>query len=302
MNKLLAALAAALLAAAPLQAQNIPLKIGYSGASEFMPSFVAKDQGLFEKHGIDATMTNVAISASMPPALLAGNIDIGITSPTGILIATEGGLDLIGICASNRLLPSNPRIQFVTGPNFHMAAPADLKGRKIGIPGLYSSIEVMFRKWAADRGVPPEQLTLVEVPLPQMADVLRTGAVDGVTAIEPVVTRILRNLPGTTGFDYVKDLSPDALGAMWMSTRPWAEAHRDAVARFIAAYQEAIAWIGDNPEAARKIEAKYVGFVGPSFPSFSTNLTAADLAFYQAMMLDLKLLQKPADVSRLILH
>jgi NitT/TauT family transport system substrate-binding protein len=225
----------------------------------------------------------------------SGNLDIGISSPTSILIAQEGGLDLLALCASNRLVPSNPRITLVTAPGFKTDAVPDLKGDKIGIPGFYSSIEVMFCKWGADRGVPQHQMTLVEVALPQMADVLRGGGVDAVTTIEPVVSRITHTMPGTKATDYVRELSPEALGALWMSTRPWAEANRDSVKRFIAAYENAIAAIAHDPESARRIEAKYVGFVGQTFPSFSTELTANNLALYQAMMLELHLLQKPAD-------
>jgi hypothetical protein len=32
-------------AALPVRGQNTPLHIGYSGASEFLPAFVAEDQG-----------------------------------------------------------------------------------------------------------------------------------------------------------------------------------------------------------------------------------------------------------------
>ena len=280
---------------------ELPLHLGYSAASEFLPAFVAKDEGIFAAHGLDATLTNIPLSSTIPAALVSGNLDIGITSPTAILLADEGGLDLVGICASNRLVPNNPRIALVTA-RISYRNPADLKGRRIGIPGLYSSIEVMFRQWAVERGVAQDQMTLVEVALPQMADVLRGGGVDAVTAIEPVVSRILHNVPGTTATDYVKDFSPDALGALWMSTRGWAVGHRDLVARFVAAYRDGIAAVGRDPEAARKIEAKYVGYVGASFPSFSTSLTPADLAFFQDMMLDLHLLRKRIDPATLILQ
>jgi NitT/TauT family transport system substrate-binding protein len=289
-----------LLAAGSATAQTSKLAIGYSGASEFLPAFVAKDSGIFEKHGIDATLTNIPISSTIPAALMSGNLDIGISSPTAILIADEGGLDLVGICASNRLAADNPRVALVTRPGFEMAHPADLKGRKIGIPGFYSSLEVMFRKWASDKGVPPAEMTLLEVPLPQMADVLRGGGVDAVATIEPVVSRILGTLPGSAKFDYVSPLSPDALGAFWMTTRGWAEGHRDLIGRYIAAYEDAIAEIRRYPDAAHRIEAKYVGYVGRSFPSFSTRLTPADFEFYQDMMVQLNLLHDRQDVTKLV--
>ncbi len=296
------AVALTLLAGAPVAAQVTKLDVGYANASEFLPAFVAKDKGLFAKHDVDVTLTSIPISTTIPAALVSRSMQIGIGSPTGILIAVEGGLDLVAICASNRLIPSNQRIGLLTRPGFTVNSVADLKGKKIGIPGVYSSIEVMFRKWVLDKGLPPDQMTLVEVALPQMADVLKSGSVDAVTAIEPVLTRIAASGAGNKSVDYVSELSPDALGALWMATREWATANRDAVRRFVAAYQEAIAYIGQNADEARQIETKYLGFAGKSFPTFSTTITSRDLDFYAGMMRELKILKQPVDTSKIVMN
>jgi NitT/TauT family transport system substrate-binding protein len=302
LRSIAAAIALTVLAAAPAGAQATKINVGYANASEFIPAFVAKDKGLFAKHDLDVTLTSIPLSTTIPAALVSQSMQIGIGSPTGILIAAEGGLDLVAICASNRLIPSNQRIGLLTRPGFTVNSANDLKGKKIGIPGFYSSIEVMFRKWALDKGLPPEQMTLVEVALPQMADVLKSGSVDAVTAIEPILTRIAASGAGNKSVDYVSELTPDTLGALWMATRAWTTANRDAVRRFVAAYEEAIAFVQQNPEEAHQIEIKYLGFAGKSFPTFSTEIKAADLEFYAGMMRELKILKQPVDAAKLVLN
>jgi NitT/TauT family transport system substrate-binding protein len=58
---------------------------------------VADTEGIFQKHGLEATYTLITINPSIPPALLAGSLQIGIPTPTTFLQAVDGGLDLVVI-------------------------------------------------------------------------------------------------------------------------------------------------------------------------------------------------------------
>jgi NitT/TauT family transport system substrate-binding protein len=286
--------ALAIAATLPAAAQT-RVEVGYGKASEFLGAFVAAEKGLFKKHGLDVNMTFVPTSAIIPQALLAGNINIGYTSPTNLLLAHAGGLDLVNVCGANRLVADNERIALAVRPGVKIETAADLKGKKIAIPGLGSSIEIMLKKWMLDRGVKPEEATYIEVILPQMADVLKSGTVDAATAVEPVLSRIMASGPGFTKIGYAAQLSPNMLGADWMATREWATKNREAVKAFRAAYDEAIAYIRANPEEARRIETKWLGFSGHNFPTLSTEVTPADIDFYSDMLVKLGLLKQPVD-------
>ena len=73
------------------------ITIGGTPNSGPATAMVAVEEGIFQKHGLDATYTLIAINPSIPPALLAGSLQIGIPTPTTFLQAVDGGLDLVVI-------------------------------------------------------------------------------------------------------------------------------------------------------------------------------------------------------------
>ena len=66
-------------AAIPALAQT-KLNVGYVPTSDFLPAFVAKDVGIFEKRKLDVTLTRVALAPNVPPAIIAGSLQIGMFS------------------------------------------------------------------------------------------------------------------------------------------------------------------------------------------------------------------------------
>ena len=281
-------------------AQGTRLVVGYANATEFLPAFVAKDKGLFAKHGLDVTMNAIATSSLVAPALVSGSIDIGINTPPNILLAAEGGLDLVAVSGAARILKTNQRIALVTRPGLAADKAEELKGKKIGVPGFNSSIEMVFRKWLLDNKVSPAQMTFIEVPLPQMLDMLKGGQVDAVTAIEPVLSRIVASGAGTKSVDFFSEVNHDVVGAFWVSTRSWASSHQQVIQAFRAAYTEAMAAIAQNPEEARQTEVKWLKFSGRAFPNFSLEIRQADLDLYQGIALELCVMRQRVDTSKLI--
>jgi NitT/TauT family transport system substrate-binding protein len=186
------ALAAPLACGAIARAAD-PLKItvGYGIGAEVLPVFVAKDRGFLDKHGLDVTLIAIAGPSNVPAALLSNSIQIGFNSPPSLLSAADNGLDLIIIAGNTRVVRGNETNTLVarTGSGIHSAA--DLKGKKVGVPGFGTGNDTMFRRWLTERKVSPDQLTIVEIPVAQMGDVLRGGTVDAVVVMEPVRSRII---------------------------------------------------------------------------------------------------------------
>ncbi len=293
-------LALALLAPLAAWAQGTKITVAHATASDFIPAFVAKEKGIFAKHGLDVTLQVYANIALTPAALMSNQIQIGATTPTNVLLAAEAGLDVVGIVGGSRLQKSNPRIYLVTRPGFNLTKPDDLRGRKVGVPGLNAIIDLFLRKWLINNKVPLKEVTIVEVLLPQMADMLKGGLVDAVTPIEPIVTRITAGGIGNRSFAFYHDVNPDVIAAFWIASRSWAEANRKTIVAFKAAYEEAIDYIGKNPAEGHQIEQKYLGITAPVFPSFSTSITPQDLDVIQAIALELGVMRQKVDTSKLV--
>ena len=298
-RSVLAALLASLLAS-PAWAQQPKANIGYIGAADFTPLFVAKDKGFFDKHGLDATLTRIQIAPNVGPAIISGDLQIGMGTAPNLLHAAEGGLPLVAIAGASRMKKNNPIAGLLGRSGLSVKTAADLRGKKIGSPGLNTMLTELLEKWLHDNKIARDQVTLVEVIFPQQHDMLKSGQIDAVITIEPFRTRMLSDGTGYKIADYVGEVNPDVLAVLWMARSDWAAANPKAVAAFRRAYAEAIEWGAKNPEESKKILAKYIGFASPILPDYGVEVKLSDLEFFEKIERELGKLRAPVDVSKLV--
>jgi NitT/TauT family transport system substrate-binding protein len=291
----LAALAAV---AAPAQTK---VNIGYVTASDFLPAFVAKEKGIFQKHGIDATLTKIALAPNVAGAIVAGELQIGMSTGPILIQASANGLDLVAVAGVSRFLKASPIASLVARSSEKITSAADLRGKKVGVPGLRSLLHVLFMRWLQLNNVPLNEVQMVETPFPQMKDLLAAGTIDAAIAIEPVRSRILSDKTGVNVSDFTADVNPDILAAFWIAGRDWATKNEAAVKGFRESLVEAIAYAKENPADAQAIQKQYLGFNTPFPPSLSVSFTRADFEFLAKLCLDMNLVRQPVDVDKLIL-
>jgi NitT/TauT family transport system substrate-binding protein len=235
--------------------------------------------------------------------LVSDSVQISYATPPNLLLANEGGLDLVAIEGAARLVKSNAKISFVTRSGVTVERAADLTGRKIGVPGFNSIIDMFLRKWLMTNNVPVAQVSIIESSMLQMGDLLKSGQLDAVTPIEPIRGRIVASGAGQRSVDFFSEVNPDVLGSFWMSTRDWATGHRAQVEAFRASIADSIAFINQHPDDARAIEQKDMGFVDPTaMATFATTLDAKDFDFVAKLAQELGVMKQPIDAAKLILN
>src|ERR1700688_4714869 len=136
--QLVIALFAMVCGAHTVQAADYTLNIGYTAGGDQLALLVAKEKGFYEKHGIDATVTRLTTAPTGVQGLVAGSLQLSMTAVPNVLLAVEGGIDLVVVRGLSRF-PANLKIQTLLGRSGLGAKnAADLKGKKIGVPGIYS--------------------------------------------------------------------------------------------------------------------------------------------------------------------
>ncbi len=295
-------LAAALIAmcASAASAQTTKINLGYVPAGDWLPALVAKDKGFFDKRNLDVNLTKVAIISNIPSAILSGSLQVGVSTPTVLIDAADAGLPLVGIAGGTRFVKDPAIFSVVVRQGVTAASAKDLEGKRVGVPGLRSIADVLFRKWLLDKGVNPSRVNIVETPFPQMKDLLKGGTVDAVAVLEPFRSRIVADNTGFRLADYVAEVSPDVLGGVWIAQREWAAANPRALVAFREALAEAIAYIKSNNEDARAIESKYLGFSTPVLLPYALPVTHADLETYVKFAREVGYLNKPVDVGQML--
>jgi NitT/TauT family transport system substrate-binding protein len=282
-------------------AQGTKINVGYATAADYLPAFMAKEIGCFDKNGLDVTLTRMQIVGNIPPALIAGSLQVGISTAPVHLQAVDGGLDVVAIAGATRMMKGNPTISLLLRQGLDIKSAADLKGKKIGVPGVNSVADVMLRKWLKNSGVNPSDVTFIETPFPQMSDLLKAGTVDGVTAVEPIRSRIEGSGIGKRApEEYYTTVHPDTILAFYTSTGAWAKANTDAIKKFRVCLGEGLASIKSSPDAAKEAEKKYLGFNTTSLPTLTVDVKPEDFKFFVDLSKEFGLIRKDIDLKSLV--
>jgi NitT/TauT family transport system substrate-binding protein len=205
--------------------------------------FVAKDAGIFQKHGIDAQVVNVRSGPVGMSALAVGETQFHVGSATGASIgAMAGGLDLVFIAGLINKLDGT----FVVAPTIR--SPSDLKGKRIGVQsmggGVWMFTMLAFERW----GLNPERDNIqfrVIGDQSVIAQALAQNVIDGAylgytfgAQLERQGHRVLADL-AKLGIPY------QGLGVM--ARRSFVDRSPDVVERSLKAMIEAIRYI-NTPE------------------------------------------------------
>ncbi len=159
----------------------VKLVISYSNViSDYLPLWIAADDGTFLQNGIDADVQLIA-SAQGVAALLSGQTQIAGIGGSEILSAAAGGADLAVVAT---LVPVYPH-KFEVAPEIKTAA--DLKGKKVGISSIGSSSDIATRVLLKRIGLDPDKDVAI-VPVGSVearTAALLSGAIQAAVTLVP---------------------------------------------------------------------------------------------------------------------
>ena len=162
-------------------------------------------------------------------------------------------------------------------------------------------------EWVAVNGGDPSKINVVEISLPQTADVLKSGQVDGVAGVDPFLSRAVDLGVGKLVGDFMTVVPPGTVGGIFVTTKAWADAHKDAICGMQDALDDALVYIKSNQDSARASLAKYTTLppkvvAGLKWPNLSTHLSPeTSLKFWNELAVRQKLISAPIDLKAFII-
>jgi NitT/TauT family transport system substrate-binding protein len=238
---------------APAQTKIV---LGHTGIADYAAAFIAKDQGLFAKHGLDVEILLIPGGGAVS-GLQSNSIQISTLPPPTMLLANEAGLDLVALAGCSIIPREGPNPALVVKAGSAIKTAQDLIGKKVAIPSIGGTLQVMTRKWAHDQGADDAKIVFVEASFLTMGDQLRGGTVDAATLPDPFLSRALAAGTGQVLVPLAAGMPPNTTGIVYGSTRAWAKGNPVAVKAFREAIVEAVALAAKNPDLTREAIAKY---------------------------------------------
>ncbi len=301
----LACLAFGLVPAAQAQTK---IAVGYTAVADYVSLYAAKEEGFFAKRRLDVEPILVTLNSTIPQALLSNSLQVGLPTPSVLLQAVDGGLDLVVIGGTSITDPStlkNFGVVIRTGENIQKAQ--DFVGKKVGVPGIGAFLHVLFRQWLVQNGVDPKKVTYVEVSFPAMNDVLKGGTIDAVVSAAPFMLRIVGAGTGTLLPKYAEDLPSGQSVTFYAATRDWAAKNPAAVKAFQEAIAEGAVFAKTNPDKAREHIAKYTKLPMEivktiTMPVVQPAVSDAQVVWWIGVMQKQDMLRTKIDVSKLVVR
>ncbi len=247
---------AGLAAFQPSGVQAAPIRVIYGavGASN-TPVWVAQENGLFKKYGLDTELSHIPTTQAIQ-ALLAGDIQFTTSSAQIVISSLAGGNGIYIAGLSNHFVFSvygKPGVETI----------ADLKGKTIASTQPDEPTTISVRMALAREGMDPEKdvkFTYIR-ELPAILAALRQGVVDA-AVLSPPTSLQAREL----GFKQVIDIA--ALKIPFIHTgiaaqRPYIAANPEIVRSFLKGLVEAMKICREQAAETKAVIAKYTKITNP---------------------------------------
>jgi len=248
----LGALAAA--AALPARAQATKIVFGFTAVTDFATVFVAREEGYFDKRGLDVEPKFVPINSTIPAALQSDSLQMGGPTPSVFLQSVDGGLDHVVVAGGGVTAKTMTGFGLVARTGSNIKTSADCVGKKVGVPGLGAFLHVTFRAWLKQSGVDYGKVNFIEAAFPQHGDLLRGGSLDAVVTADPFMSRITDSGAGYVASYYSTFLPEGQPTIIHVARRDWVARNAAAARAFSESVQEAAAFMA-KPANDAKVRA-----------------------------------------------
>ena len=122
-----------------------------------MPVIVAKELGLYKKAGLDVDIVSLGDGVKVFRALLAGNIELGLTPGAPTIIGISNG-------AAVKALSANlPKLEASLVVRADIKTMADLKGKRIGIQEPGGFADILSRAVLRAAKIDPKDVNFVSI-------------------------------------------------------------------------------------------------------------------------------------------
>lgn len=139
----------------------VPLTVGlgYIPSVQFSHFYLADQEGWYRDAGLEVTFEN-KIDPELITLIGQGAVDIGMGDGTSVIPARSQG---IPVRYAATMYADFPSVVFAKASS-GIATPADLAGRRLGIPGRYGTSWVMLQALLGSAGLTPDDLEIVLYP------------------------------------------------------------------------------------------------------------------------------------------
>ncbi|GAB4422221.1 MAG: ABC transporter substrate-binding protein [Anaerolineales bacterium] len=286
---------------------KVKLPLGYIPNIQFAPLYVSVEKGYFREEGIEVEFDYSFETDAM--ALVGANeLQFAMVSGEQVLLARAQGLPVVYVAAWYQQYP----VAVVSKAEQGITSPADLKGKRIGLPGWFGANYIGLEALLFAAGLNDADVTLDSIGFNQV-EALATDQVQVVSvyaANEPVQLR-------AQGYEVnelrVADYVQLASNGLITNEKTLAE-NPDLVRRMVAAFLNGLADTIARPDEAYELSKAHVENLAEADEAVQKQVLARSIALWkgprlgysdpqawenmQALLLQMGLLPQEIDLEK----
>jgi NitT/TauT family transport system substrate-binding protein len=280
------------------------LRVASTASDSYAEALYARDQGFFERAGLNVELSILASGSAIAGAVAAGAVDIGVTNPIPLALAYLHGIPFAYFCAGGLYNPDETALCVLSdGP---IKTAKDLEGKTIAATALADANTLAVKAWVDQNGGDSTTLRLVELPFSEMRAALQRGTV----AAAPIVEPALSNAKKEGG---IRVLLPpfwnvfgrNFLVGGWFARTDWLKANAGLARRYAATIYATGKWANEHPNESADILAKAAKLDpqvvrGMGRAPYGDALTPAMIQSMLDSMYKYKLIDRPLNGSEVI--
>ncbi len=287
--------------------RKIKLPMGYIPNIQYAPFYVAVDKGYFAEEGIEIEF-DYSFETDGVALVGAGELPFAVASGEQVLLARAQELPVVYAFAWYQQFP----ISVISAPELNIKMPADLKGKNIGLPGLFGANYIGLQALLFSAELTADDVTMDAIGFNQV-EAFASGQTDivvGYAANEPIVLAAQDfKLNELRVADYVQ------LTANGIVTSETTIANEPELVKGMArAFARGIADTIANPDEAYEISLKYVENLKDQDKVVQMQVLTTSIEFWQAerigfsdpqawenmndLLVKMELISAPVDLSK----
>jgi len=302
------AFGSAALLARPAAAQSPALRhlsVASAQDSDAVACLYAQESGLFRKAGLDVTLAPNASGSAIASAVIGGAVDIGKSSLTALITAYSKGIQIVLVAPSALYNVDSPVTGTIVRADSPLRSPRELNGKTVSVQSVRGSLQLATMAWVDTNGGDSSTIRFLELPPQAGLIALESGRVDAVTLANPYLTQAVSEKKARVLGWSSEAIAKRFLLTAYFTTKAFAAANADAVARFAQAMAASAAYLNTHQAETVGLVARFTGAlpdVIKSIPreTFATTLEARDVQPYIDASVKYKFIPEHIDAAALI--
>lgn len=231
--------------------RKVHVVMGYIPNVQFAAYYMALDKGYYRAAGLDVNFDYAQVNDAL--ALTGqGKYDFAIASGDEVLVARDKQVPVVYVMAQYQHYP----IAVFSKAEVNITKPADLVGKKVGLPGKYGSTYIALQAMLYANHIAEKDVNIMEIGYTQ-AQSVATGQVDaavGYAMNEPIA---LQQQGVKLNIIQVSD-QYDLASVGLVTSQQMIDSDSSTVHNFVDATVRGLTDVNADPNAAFAVVGKYV--------------------------------------------